>query len=353
MGMHLTSPVVHSPGRAVSLGLSARRRAVRPLRHRVGPHVRSTRPASTPIAGWVALAQAARDRSSHTGRARARRRHRMPAIDVRGVVAADAASAVFTITQIATSVAYPPGRFRCRASTPTAGTACGSSAGSVADGPGQSPLAWAEQPITLTGRRTRRGRASAARAVPPAGHAGRSSSTSTDHLDTDHRPPTAPERARRRTMTDDITRPSPHRKRRASGAARSSRHRRHRRLLLAGCASPGDSDVVDPELLPVQGRGARGLQRDHRRLRGREPRHQGRAEPGRRRRHDHPHAAGEGQGARRHHPERERRLRQARAGRGVLRLLGRAGARDDQPRRAGDPRATSATRRARSTGSAT
>ena len=35
-----------------------------------------------------------------------------PGIDVRGMVAADAASAVFTITQIETSIAYPAGRIR-------------------------------------------------------------------------------------------------------------------------------------------------------------------------------------------------------------------------------------------------
>jgi len=74
------------------------------------------------------------------------------ATDVRGVVARDGASALFTFTQVSTSVTYPPGRFTLPGLDADRRYAVRIVGGSVADGPGQSPLPWAEQPITLTGR---------------------------------------------------------------------------------------------------------------------------------------------------------------------------------------------------------
>jgi alpha-galactosidase len=72
--------------------------------------------------------------------------------DVRGVVAANGASALFTFTQVSTSVTYPPGRFTLPGLSPDRRYTVRIAAGSVANGPGQSPLPWAEQPLTLTGR---------------------------------------------------------------------------------------------------------------------------------------------------------------------------------------------------------
>ena len=75
-----------------------RRRAVRALRRRVGPHQPPTTRPARRVAPWVALAKRLRPLIA-TGRTVRRRRHR-PGIDVRGIVAEDAASAVFTITQV-------------------------------------------------------------------------------------------------------------------------------------------------------------------------------------------------------------------------------------------------------------
>lgn len=149
MGAHLTSPTVHSTGRRVSLDLSA---GVAMLGH-LGIEWNLTAldaEGLASIARWVDL----------------HKRHRAlirtgvlvhgdtpdATTDVRGVVARDGASAVFTFTQVATSVTYPPGRFTLPGLDDDRRYAVRIAAGSVADGPGQSPLPWAEQPITLTGR---------------------------------------------------------------------------------------------------------------------------------------------------------------------------------------------------------
>ncbi|MDW4573130.1 alpha-galactosidase [Microbacterium sp. M3] len=147
MGMHLTSPIVHSSGRTVSLGLSG---AVALLGH-FGIEwdlttVDEARRAE--IAEWVALAKRLRPliasgRVVHVDGTE-------PGIDVRGVVATDAASAVFTIVQTATSAAYPAGRIRVPGLDPSrvyrlrVVTRDG-------DDAGQSPLEWAENPPALTG----------------------------------------------------------------------------------------------------------------------------------------------------------------------------------------------------------
>ena len=74
MGMHLTSPVVHSSGRTVALGSQRRRRAVRALRHRVGPHDGRRRdPRGDRRVGRARQAPAAAHRD---GPRRRRRRHR-------------------------------------------------------------------------------------------------------------------------------------------------------------------------------------------------------------------------------------------------------------------------------------
>jgi alpha-galactosidase len=67
-------------------------------------------------------------------------------------VARDAASALFTFTQVTTGVTHPPGRFTLPGLDPDRRYAVRITGGSVAEGPGQSTLPWAEQPIVLTGR---------------------------------------------------------------------------------------------------------------------------------------------------------------------------------------------------------
>jgi alpha-galactosidase len=150
MGMHLTSPVVHSSGRAVDLDLSA---AVALFGHfgvewdltAAGDDTRRR------VAAWIAVAKRVRPLVA-TGRT-VDVDGTDPGIDVRGIVADDAESAVFTITQIETSVAYPPGRVRMpgldpdrryRVAVLTAGEPHGDA--------GQSTLAWTVHPTVLTGR---------------------------------------------------------------------------------------------------------------------------------------------------------------------------------------------------------
>ncbi|WP_203582213.1 alpha-galactosidase [Microbacterium hibisci] len=148
MGMHLTSPVVHSSGRTVSLGLSG---AVALLGHfgiewdltAVDDGLRAE------ISEWVALAKRLR-RLIASGRI-VHVDGTEPGIDVRGVVAADAASAVFTIVQTATSAAYPPGRIRMPGLEPTRAYRLRVLMRD-ADEAGQSALEWAEHPPLLTGR---------------------------------------------------------------------------------------------------------------------------------------------------------------------------------------------------------
>ncbi|KNY04717.1 alpha-galactosidase [Microbacterium sp. GCS4] len=151
MGAHITSDVVHSTGRTADLDLSAGIAAL--------SHFGIERDISTEtdadrerIRAWVAFVKRVRPlvatgRVVHVDGADA-------GIDVRGVVATDATNAVFTVTQAATSVAYPAGRvrlpgldadrrYRLRVSAP---------AGGVSDA-GQSPLLWAQgDGIVLTGR---------------------------------------------------------------------------------------------------------------------------------------------------------------------------------------------------------
>jgi alpha-galactosidase len=150
MGMHLTSPVVHSSRRTVSLGLSG---AVALFGHfgiewdltAVDDDTREE------ISEWVRLAKRLRPLVASGRMIHADGRDR--GIDVRGMVAADAASAVFTITQVETSIASPAGRirlpgleadrrYRLRVLTTPNGE----------DDAGQSPLAWTQHDTVLTGR---------------------------------------------------------------------------------------------------------------------------------------------------------------------------------------------------------
>jgi alpha-galactosidase len=147
LGMHLTSPVVHSSGRTVSLGLSG---AVALFGHFGIEWDLTTLDDArrAEIAEWVALAKRLRPliasgRVVHVDGTD-------PGIDVRGMVAADAASAVFTIVQTATSAAYPPGRVRLPGLDPARAYRVRVLMRD-ADDAGQSPLAWEQAAPVLTG----------------------------------------------------------------------------------------------------------------------------------------------------------------------------------------------------------
>jgi alpha-galactosidase len=147
MGMHLTTPRVHSSHRTVTPELSA---SVALFGHFGIEWDLTTTDAATRerIAAWVALAKRIRPLIAtgapvHTDLADG-------ALDARGIVAADRSSAVFVITQATTSSTYPPApvrltglspesRYRLRL-LPTPGDS------------GQSALEWPLSDIVMTGR---------------------------------------------------------------------------------------------------------------------------------------------------------------------------------------------------------
>lgn len=150
MGMHLTSPVVHSTGRSVSLSYSG---AVALFGHFGIEWDLTTLDTEgrRAVAAWVELAKQVRGLVAtgtvvHVDTID-------EGLDVRGVVAADKASAYFSIAQTQTLAASPAGRVRfpgleagvayhVRLVTP----------GGIVQEPAQSPLAWAHHDTVLTGR---------------------------------------------------------------------------------------------------------------------------------------------------------------------------------------------------------
>ncbi|KRB36039.1 alpha-galactosidase [Microbacterium sp. Root180] len=146
MGMHLTSPIVHSSARAVSLDLSA---AVALLGH-FGIEwdlTTADEPTRDAIAAWVRLAKRVRPLVA-TGRV-IHVDGTEPGIDLRGIVADDAASALLIVTQTASTVAHPPGRIRMPGLEPARVYRVRSLGGDPE--PAQSPLEWAMHDLFLTG----------------------------------------------------------------------------------------------------------------------------------------------------------------------------------------------------------
>lgn len=150
MGMHLTTPHVHSTGRTVSLALSG---AVALFGHfGIEWDVTTISDAdAVAVAEWVALAKRVRPLVA-TGRL-VNVDVTDPGLDVRGVVGADRDAAFFTITQTQTLISSPAGRvrlpglddateYRVRLITP----------GGLVQTPAQSPLDWAHHDTVLTGR---------------------------------------------------------------------------------------------------------------------------------------------------------------------------------------------------------
>ncbi|MET0885750.1 MAG: alpha-galactosidase [Mycetocola sp.] len=149
LGAHLTSPQVHSTSRSVSLDLSA---GVALFGH-LGIEWDLTAlddDGLDAVRRWVEIHKRHRQ-TIHSG-VLVHGDTTDATTDVRGVVAVDGASALFTFTQVLTSVTYPPGRFTLPGLIPDRHYTVRITAGSVGAGPGQSPLPWAEQPIRLTGR---------------------------------------------------------------------------------------------------------------------------------------------------------------------------------------------------------
>ncbi|WP_148285473.1 alpha-galactosidase [Microbacterium sp. B24] len=150
MGAHLTSPVVHSTGRSVSLPFSA----LTALFGHLGIEWNLTAEDETTlaqIAAWVKLYREHRDLIA-TGR-RVHADLADPALDLRGTVARDRSRAVYVHTQVRTSALHPPApitlpgldpdrRYRVSITIPDG-------AGGYL---GQSPLAWEAAPVTMTGR---------------------------------------------------------------------------------------------------------------------------------------------------------------------------------------------------------
>ncbi|WP_314426398.1 alpha-galactosidase [uncultured Microbacterium sp.] len=150
MGAHITSETVHSTGRVTDLDLSA---SIALLGHFGIERDISVADADdrARIAAWVDYAKRIRPLVA-TGRV-VHVDGTDDGIDVRGIVAADASQAVFTITQEATSVAYPAGRVRFPGLDPdrTYRVAIAAPVGVRPDA-GQSELPWAQQGVALTGR---------------------------------------------------------------------------------------------------------------------------------------------------------------------------------------------------------
>lgn len=150
MGMHLTTPHVHSTGRTVSLAFSG---AVALFGHFGIEWDLTTLSADDRalVAEWVDLARRVRPLVA-TGRL-VNVDTTDPGLDVRGVVSAERDHAFFTIAQTQTLIASPAGRvrlpgldpdraYRVRLVTP----------GGLVQEPAQSPLPWAHDDTVLTGR---------------------------------------------------------------------------------------------------------------------------------------------------------------------------------------------------------
>ncbi len=150
MGMHLGSPVAHSTGRTVSLNLSA---AVALFGHfGIEWDLTQTDDATRArIADWVTFAKDIRDLVS-TGRT-VFTDGTDTGLDVRGMVAADHSRGLFTVTQMTTTITYPPARITLPGLNPhTDYLVRIINPGGQEPQPGQSPLVWAHQEIVLSGR---------------------------------------------------------------------------------------------------------------------------------------------------------------------------------------------------------
>jgi len=153
MGAHISGPHSHSTGRRHDLSL----RAGVALFGHLGIEwdiAALTDDEYTELTGWIELYKANRA-LFHTGTS-VHADHADPAVDLRGVVAADRASAVFVFTLASASTFYPVGMLRFPGlDDDRRYTVRLVNRDSTGLGNGQSPLAWAEEPVTVTGRTLR------------------------------------------------------------------------------------------------------------------------------------------------------------------------------------------------------
>ncbi len=148
MGMHLTSPVVHSTHRTVDLGFAA----ATTLFGHMGIEwdlTTANAAARDRVRDAVAYAVSIRE-LVRTGRT-VNVDGVDAGLDVRGMVAADGARAVYTIAQTATAAALPPGAVRFPGLDPERVYRFDVRGGAPSQ-PGQSPLPWADSGVVLTGR---------------------------------------------------------------------------------------------------------------------------------------------------------------------------------------------------------
>ncbi|CAD6001357.1 alpha-galactosidase [Agreia sp. COWG] len=153
MGAHVSGPHSHSTGRRHELTLRAG--VALPGHFGIEWDISRLDDAGLDaVAAWVDAHKRIRE-LAHTGRSV---HADLPdsSADLRGLVSQGGERALFVYTQVTTSTSYPPEAltfpglddersYRVSLAEPTARL----------DGPGQSPLSWAEQPITLSGRALR------------------------------------------------------------------------------------------------------------------------------------------------------------------------------------------------------
>ena len=150
MGAHISGPRSHSTHRTHDLSL----RAGVAFFHHLGIEwdVSALSDAEeAELTRWVSAHKAVRD-LAHTGRVV---HADLPeeSMDVRGVVAADGSRALFAFTQRSTSLTYPTGRLHLPGLDPQRTyTVRLAEPFDAVPGPGQSPLLWAQDGFTTTGR---------------------------------------------------------------------------------------------------------------------------------------------------------------------------------------------------------
>ncbi|TFC58992.1 alpha-galactosidase [Cryobacterium sp. TMB1-7] len=153
MGAHISGPESHSTGRRHDLSLRA---GVALFGHLGIEWDISALSAAdeAELISWIDLYEANRA-LFHTGTS-VHVDHPDPAVDLRGVVAADQSEAMFVFSLVASSAAYPVGPLRFTGlADDTRYSVRLVNREHTGVGNGQSPLVWAERPLTLTGRALR------------------------------------------------------------------------------------------------------------------------------------------------------------------------------------------------------
>ena len=148
MGMHLTSPAVHTTGRVVNLSFSA---AAALFGHFGIEWDLSRTDAGTraEIASWVSFAKSIRALVAKGRVVNADLAD--PSLDVRGMVSADDSYAVFTVAQVEMSTSYPSGRIRLPGLDPHKRYRVEPAMGVDGTGSGLSDLRWLNDGVTLSG----------------------------------------------------------------------------------------------------------------------------------------------------------------------------------------------------------